>query len=198
MKTARLVIPLTLALLVLPGCGGSQAKKTETNRISAGADRVIVATGDVHQRRIGSYYYKRDHTSPRGDYAAAVESFGKPSSFHRSANLCHTRWNALGLEIDFVNVMGPCSTKLLRKSGLWYGASVTSKRWTTDRGLRVGDSLERLRSLYPKARHVGGPKSASRWVLAHWREQELDFELLDAEVRGGRVTAIVTPADYIY
>jgi hypothetical protein len=198
MKPTRLIVPFALVLLVLPSCGGSRAKKTESKPISARSGLVIVATGDLQQRRIGSYFYKRAHALPRGDYAAAVASFGESNSSRRDGNLCHTRWVKLGLEIDFVNVMGRCSVKLLRKSGLWYGASATSRRWKTDRGLRVGDSLERLRSLYPKARLVGGSKSAPRWILAHRRDHEFDFELLDAEVRKGRVTAIVTPADYIY
>jgi hypothetical protein len=197
-KLIRPIVPLALALLVLPSCGGSHAKKSESNPISATSDLVIVATGNWRQLRIGSYYYWRTLFRPHHSYTAAVESFGASSSSRRDGNLCHVRWSKLGLEIDFVNVMGRCSAKLLRKSGLWYGASVTFQRWKTDRGLRVGDSLQRLRSLYPKARHVGGSKSAPRWVLAHWRDHEFDFELLDADVRGGRVAAIVTPADYIY
>jgi len=197
-KLVRLIAPFALALLVLPSCGGSHAKKSESKRISATSDLVIVATGDSAQHRIGSYHYKRAHALPGGDYASAVKSFGESNSSRRDGILCHTRWSKLGLEIDFANVPGPCTVKALEKRGLWYGAGITSRRWRTDRGLRVGDSKARLRALYPKARLSGQGSGSTSWTLAHKRDQEIDLPLLVAVLRGDRVTAIVTPADYIY
>ncbi|MHB8060424.1 MAG: hypothetical protein ACYDHO_06290 [Gaiellaceae bacterium] len=199
MKRICLLFPFALALVFMPGCGGSNAKKKEPARIFAKSDWKIVATGKWSQRRLGPYYYQQDISSGKS-YLAAVQTFGPPSSrgHENTSNVCIVRWRKLGLEISFSGwPTNPCSRKSLGTSG-WWGTSVYSRRWHTDRGLRVGDSEKRLRSLYPKARFSDKPPSRPSWVLVRQREDEFVWDLLVAEVGEGRVTAIVTPADYIY
>lgn len=199
MKRIRTIIPLAFALLVMSGCGGSSATKKEPDAASAGSTLVIKVTGDRGQYRIGRYHYLRAQGRPgHGDFAVAVEIFGKPTSYGRTFNLCNASWKNLGLLMSYVNAFEQCSAKGLAKKGWWYGARMSSKRWKTDLGLRVGDSERKLRSLYPKARFVRESADAGRWVLVHRRDHEFDLELLIAEVQKSRVTAIVTPADYIY
>jgi hypothetical protein len=65
------------------------------------------------------------------------------------------------------------------------------RRWRTDRGLRVGDSLARMQELYPNAREEDfGPMFKGFWTL-------IDFEFigrrsprLSTIVRGGKVVEI--------
>jgi hypothetical protein len=199
MKPIRLFIPFALALLVVSGCTGSNASKDKHKPSTTGSNWVINVSGDRAKCRIGRYHYLRAQgRQGHGDFAVAVEIFGKPTLYGRTFNLCNASWKNLGLLMSYVNAFEQCSAKGLVKKGWWYGARVSSKRWKTDRGLRVGDSERTLRSLYPKARFVRQSAGAGRWVLVHRRDHEFDLELLIAEVQKGRVTAIVTPADYIY
>lgn len=197
-RASSLILGASL-LAVFAGCAGSQSEDRANTRIDKNRDWMIVATGDWRQRRLGSYYYKRDLTLGKS-YIAAVKAFGPPSSrgSENQSNVCIARWQRLALEIHFSGwPTNPCATKRLRKSG-WWEARVYSRRWQTDRGLRVGDSEQRLRRLYPKARFSDKPPIQPSWVLARVREDEFVWDLLVAEVWDGRVTAIVTPADYIY
>jgi hypothetical protein len=198
MKPTHLIIPFALALLLIPGCGGDSHSKKEPGGVSASSEWQIVATGKWRGRRVGPYYYQRDIESGKS-YTVAVETFGPPSSqgHYYQSNLCIVRWTRLGLEISFTgSVSNPCASKSLRKSG-WWETHMYSRRWQTDRGLRVGDSEKRLRRLYPKARFSDKPPNQPSWILVRERQDEFVWDLLVAEVWDGRVTAIVTPADYI-
>lgn len=199
MRPSRPVVTLVVLLLAMPACGGSHAKAKKPVQAAAKSNWTIVASGNSRQRRLGPYYYKRGLI--RGEsYLAAVKVFGSPSSrgSESQSNVCIARWRRQALEIRFSGwPTNPCALEKLRKSG-WWEARVYSRRWQTDRGLRVGDSEKRLRSLYPKARFSDKPPSPPRWVLVQQHQDEFVWDLLVAEVWDGRVTAIVTPADYIY
>ncbi len=73
---------------------------------------------------------------------------------------------------------------------------IFSRRWTTERGLRVGDSLDRVRALYPELRRfpdLFGPGPAWRYDLAlvlepsHVGGPSNVIDRLSAEIRQRRV-----------
>jgi hypothetical protein len=73
----------------------------------------------------------------------------------------------------------------------WYGAEISSRQWRTDRGLRVGESVARLRTLYPRAsRH-----RASWWLATkedHIVPGRREATLVAVE-RDARVMRFVVP-----
>ena len=136
-----------------------------------------------------------------GTYPAAVRAFGAPSSRRvvagtpRLSNLCGVSWRALGLEMGFASRPYPCRESSLTH-GAWYGASIRSPRWRTDRGLRVGDPAARVRMLYPRARHVG----SGYWLATkpdHIDPRRREATLV-AVVSRGRVTELRLPPGYTY
>jgi hypothetical protein len=188
---------LTAALLV--GCGGSSAEPMPPAAHSTANDFVIVSTGPESQRRVGPYRYLA-----AGTYANAVRVFGRPSSRGTDnpveSNICTVRWRNLGLDIDFAtSAPKPCASTH-RGRGAWYGITVYTRRWHTERGLRVGDREARIRRLYPRARFRDLPPSPPIWSLI--RERRPDpvgvTDTLTAEVWGGVAVAIRIPPDYIY
>jgi len=156
--------------------------------------RMIVATGKERQRRIGTFYYLRKH--PGGAYAAVVRAFGTPTSQRDDgANDCILRWKPLGLEISLgVGSSSPCSNASLKRD-YWYGTKIASRIWRTNRGLRIGDSLGHLKSIYPEATFRSGPRYWSLATVKKWGG--LVFDLLEAKVKAGRVSAIVLPTGFL-
>ena len=135
----------------------------------ASSGYTIVAGPDRNAERIGAYRFGSDPT-----YAAAVKAFGRPTSVTAT---CVARWSKLGLELRF----GPACAG-------WIGATVSSGPWRTAAGLRVGDTLARLRRLYPAARYV-----TPAWLLVYRRGEVGLTVYLQAFVRAGRVTALDLP-----
>jgi hypothetical protein len=95
-------------------------------------------------------------------YAAAIRAFGPPDlpcklrKATNGANLPNASrvvWRRLGLTIDFVTYGGFRGGHACSEPGSVYvdGVVITSPRWRTVRGLRVGDPLSKLRRLYPTA-----------------------------------------------
>lgn len=166
-------------------------------------DFVIVPTDPVSGKRvasvvrIGPYHY----LGPRGGYRGAVAAFGAPSSKGAGAaptNTCTARWRGLGLDIVFASAIPGCAAGNVTR-GAWYGMTVHSRRWRTDRGLGVGDSEARMRRLYPRARFRDRPPGAPYWSLVRENQDEFGYvDLLRAEVWNGLVTAIVVPAAYVF
>ena len=64
-------------------------------------------------------------------------------------------------------------------------ARVSSTIWRTQRGLSPGDTVRKMRSLYPRARVRGG-----RWWLVAGRRAGAPAPRLRAEVRGDAVRAL--------
>lgn len=162
-------------------------------------DFVIVAAGQDDQRRIGSYHYLRDFGRGRS-YAAAVRTFGRPTSRGTDApgsNLCTVRWRDLGVDVGFASRPGACRPGNLRDAA-WYGASVHSRRWSTNRRLRIGDNVARLRRLYPRARFRDTPPVDPYWSLLRERGEFGVVDALTAIVWDGRVVSFEIPANYVY
>lgn len=129
----------------------------------------------------------------RADLADARARFGAPSTTRREQTaLCVASWRRIGLTLSFLDLSGrnPCRTGILIR------ATITSRAaWRTAKGLRKGDSVARLRRLYPRAtfrRHI--PPWTGYWLVTR-RACELGgfepFPGLLARVRNGRVTALV-------
>jgi hypothetical protein len=97
---------------------------------------------------------------------------------------------------------GPLGTKFLDfsgdacEAGVLVTATITSRSaWRTAVGLRVGDSVARLRWLYPRARlHGAAGPSRGYWLVSRRTCAEvgsLPFPGLLARIRVGRVAALV-------
>ena len=95
-------------------------------------------------RSIGPFVYY-----VRGTYKGAVSAFGRPTyKKTTSAVNCTVGWSSKGLRIYFRSVEHPCRARKLATAE-YTGATILSRRWSVDRGLRVGDSFAKMRKLYP-------------------------------------------------
>jgi hypothetical protein len=128
----------------------------------------------------------------RADLADARARLGAPSSVRRRVPECVASWRGLGVTLAFLDLSGadPC------RGGALVRATITSRSdWRTAKGLRVGDAVARLRSLYPSARHRRSIPAWTGYWLVTRRACELGgfepFPGLLARVRHGRVTALV-------
>lgn len=192
-----------LLLVAVSGCGESPAQKAKKPvQATVKSDWTIVVTGKLSQRRLGSYRYYHLDAGPDTSYEDAVETFGKPSSRGTDdpeSNLCSVRWRNLGLEMGYANAPPePCALAKFR-TGAWYGATIYSRRWRTERGLRVGDSVTRLKQLYPEARfRENAPPNPPDWGLVWEGKDETAGYALSADVWDGRVVAIVVAPGYIF
>ena len=153
-----------------------------TSPSALGHEPSFVIQGDF---RIGGYAVKRD-----GSLRGMIAAFDQPSTVRRGTRyreICYVAWRPIGLRVTFYNLGGgnPCAPEL----GRFSRATMTSKRWRTTLGLRVGDSVQRLRTLYPRARTQG----ASRWLVVRrspFGEGGL-YAGLAARMLRGRVRAFV-------
>jgi hypothetical protein len=86
--------------------------------------------------------------------AQAAEEFGPPSYVGRNGELCVNEWRDLGLRIHFTILGGvdPCAADGRADSIELEDELAAQAGWETDRGLRVGLSVRRLRDIYPDAR----------------------------------------------
>jgi hypothetical protein len=153
--------------------------------LGAGGVSSFVIQGD---HKIGGYAVKAD-----GSLRGAVREFGAPSSRRRrfQATACDVRWRDLGLRIEFYNLGG---TDACSGAGRFLRATITSRRWRTAKGLRVGDSVARLRRLYPRATFRRDRFYGAGWWLVT-RVSRVGttsrYPGLQARVRSGRVSALV-------
>jgi hypothetical protein len=120
---------------------------------------------------------------PRVDakMATAIRLFG--ADFLAPAG-CRFIWPAIGLMARGANFGrgDPCEfVQYVTITGL------RSHRWRTVRGLRVGNSLGRLRALYPRTTHHG-----LNWTLTRARSPftRRASAVIWAIIRGGRVVAL--------
>jgi hypothetical protein len=128
---------------------------------------------------IGDFKPSRDPT-----LGAALDAFGDPSSQRRFGNAaCKLAWHGLGVKVLFANFGGgeACEEEVGRSQT----ARAYGDRWRTAKGLRVDQTLGRLRNLYPSATRHG----RSWWLVTavtHIGETRR-YPVLAATVRGGRV-----------
>ena len=126
---------------------------------------------------IGDFKPSRDPT-----LGAAVDAYGVPSFKRRVSSLgCRVGWNGPGVKVLFASLGagGACDR------GRAQTARAFGDRWRTAKGLRVGQPLARLRSLYPSATRHG-----QVWWLVTGLSQigaPHRYPVLAAAVRGGTV-----------
>ena len=151
-------------------------------------------------QRLGDFW-----VSDQPDYAGALEGLGPSSSCHLvngSPTHATAAWSALGVRMTLVTFGGipagktGCSApSSIRISTI----RVTGKRWYTSKKLRIGDSVTRLRRLYPKARSKAGLRGwygRGYWLVTHRASCYCETitataPVLVAETSAGRVTSIV-------
>ena len=139
--------------------------------------------------RIGALDLSRTPTIKR-----ATDAFGQPTSKRLSGKvLCVVDWRGLRLRGNFVNLGGPmpgrttCSTSV----GKLQTAEIRGRALQTQAGLRVGDSLARLRRLHPGARRHGTTwwlATAPNVFGANPRDR---IPIVRANVRAAKVSALV-------
>lgn len=169
----RVVLALGIALLAVAS-SMSLAAPSSTTTIKR--DRAV---GTV---RIGN-----------GTLSQATAAYGNPTSIHHRPSTCIARWRPLRLAMQFLSFTGdPCT------SGVLVFATAASRRWKTDRGLRIGATKPRLLALYPKAK----AKPDGRWLITRHACKEVGgnaFPGLKAQMGGAgarrRVTAFVVSAN---
>ncbi len=138
--------------------------------------------------QIGSYKLRVDPT-----LQGAIEVFGTPTRVKRTGpqgwNACAARWAAHGINIWFYNLAGQDSCK--PQYGAFGSATMTDKRWRTLKGLRIGDTYQKLTRLY-SPRHFRG-----KWAVLVSEIRRADcslpkgclFPMVEAKVMNGRVVA---------
>ena len=150
----------------------------------APAAGALVVRNDV---RLADYRIKAD-----GTLLGARRAFGTPSSLDRTSDItCSATWSSLGLRIGFYNLGGlnPCG----RRTGHFSHAVVTSERWRTPRGLRIGDTGRKLRRLYPAADYHRDPGARGWWLVERRTQVGAGgtYPGLRAVMRHGRVRSLV-------
>lgn len=93
----------------------------------------------------------------------AKAAFGRPSSraINRATRRCTLSWRRLGLVMRFEYF----STTACARS-TFTDAVITGARWKTDRGLRIGASIDTMQTLYPQARqHLRSKYKGEWWLL---------------------------------
>lgn len=159
-------------------------------------DRLLVV-----DQRAGPYRYLESTTGNCCTaYADAVKSFGDPTHVRREARSCLVTWRLSGLKVVFAGVRGACTATALRKAS-WFGLRLFGRGWHDEEGLRVGQTIARVRTIYPAARweRRGGPNRQPWLVLQRRAVNGVRFVALAAQFNPrGRLAAIHVPAAYVY
>jgi hypothetical protein len=103
----------------------------------------IVRVGDFRpKQRLGEHSFGGGVTPNRRN---AIKAYGKPDG--KSPQGCPNKWKKLGVRIVTADFGGgpPCASTTPVQQIV-----ITGRQWTTERGLKVGDSLDRVRELYPE------------------------------------------------
>lgn len=171
----RLLAPLVAALVVLAGASEASAAltiRTKEGRITRiGQMRTLgVAGGRV-----------MDATAAFGP-ATRIAPIGGSNS-----EACRISWSALKLRATFANFGGadPCGAE----TGRLQAATTRSRRFRTQRDLRVGDPSSTIKEKYPKAEF-----EKNVWVIMR-AEYELGADpgpipTIEATVKGGRIEVL--------
>lgn len=124
-----------------------------------------------------------------GTLARAMVVFGRPSQIRPVADGsdgCTVRWKRLGLNATFANfgIESACAPR----GGRLQSATITSPRFRTSRGVRVGGRSSTIRDKHRLARFVDG----SWWIAGATSPfgDEREIPTVRALVRGGRVWAL--------
>ena len=148
-------------------------------------------------QHLGGWRIERDPTL-RG----AIRAFGPPTSCRLVDGPDHAVavWRPLGVAVELrtYGSLRRGETACTAPGHIQVDhVRVTSRVWLTSLGLRIGDSTQKLRHLYPKARLKKlGTLPRAYWLVTRWGAcvglcdaALTTIPVLLAEVRGGKVTA---------
>ena len=147
----------------------------------------VISTGPDGVTALGSW-----HVSTHSTFPAAVRALGAATGVHvhTSGNSCTGTgtWSRLGLRVLFTSFSSdPYCQHVRAQTGTISGAA-GRRHWQTDRGLRVGDSLAKLKQLYPH-----GIKGPSGWAIVYSRHSVIAegsrLDVVIASVKANRVAS---------
>jgi hypothetical protein len=148
---------------------------------SALAADLTIKVRDRHIAELGGFRTGGRH----GTLREAIRAWGRPSSRKRQGNTgCTVGWSSVGVRGTFANFGGGsgCSERGARLQR----ARLRSTRWTTERGVHVGDPSAKLKQLHPEAKFVVG-----YFLLFtapdRYGATGLDLPILTAQMKGGAV-----------
>jgi hypothetical protein len=139
------------------------------------------STGLGQVRAIGDFKPARD---PR--LAAAIGAWGDPSGKSGGGDFCKVRWAALGIRFTFQN-FGAVDSCQPRHGRAQKGVVSGDRPWRTGKGLRLGDTVARLKRLYPRSRRSRRGFPLVRAVSPFGRITR--YTVLGARISQGRVSA---------
>ena len=126
------------------------------------------------------------HVRAHPEYGKAVFALGEPSAVSGSGVPCTAYWSGLGLRILFTSFGGAESCGEASAQRAVVKGPAGRRAWRTKRGLRVGDSLTRLRRLYPDARRKPGAR-----VVVYQDDPFIgDGSIITALIRNRRVASL--------
>jgi hypothetical protein len=152
----------------------------------------IVRVGDFRpKQRLGETSFPGGVAPIRRN---AIKAYGRPDG--KSPSGCPNKWKTLGVRMVTADFGGgpPCARTTPIQQLV-----ITGSRWTTERGLRIGESLDRVRELYPELKRFSdlyGPAPAYRyqWALVLEPSQVAGppnlIDRLAATIRGRRVVSL--------
>jgi hypothetical protein len=137
---------LGVALATLPAASTAASDDNQ----SAGDVLTIRWVGD-QITRIGSLNTASTKRPPT--IARAIQAFGRPTATRRTSRVsCTLSWRTYGLHATFVSLGTAYPGKTcVQRLGVLQTATALKPRIQTQAGLRVGDSVARLRELHPDA-----------------------------------------------
>ena len=147
-----------------------------------------IQTGPGGVTALGSW-----RVSTRPTFPAAVRALGPANAVHahNSGNSCTGTgvWSGLGLRVLFTSFSAePYCAAARAQTGTISGAAGRG-HWRTTRGLRVGDSVGKLKRLYPRAIH--GPGG---WAIVHSLHSAIAegsrLDIVTAQIKHGQVFAL--------
>lgn len=131
-----------VVIFVLAGLASSFAA-------SASTPQFVIRTGPGQRAQLGTWRVDRDPT-----YGAAIEAFGDASVCTLHGWFGLPVWRSLGFRMRVTTLGGlPPGTDYCTAPDHARVDSivVTGQNWRTALGLRIGDSVQKLRRLYPHA-----------------------------------------------
>jgi hypothetical protein len=158
----RLLLLASLAALALPS--------------SASAADLVIKVRNKQVSSLGAFRTNGSHGTLRN----AVRAWGRPST-RKSAGggFCRVNWSSVGVKAVFVSGCGDRS-RIQR-------ATLHSRRWTTERGLHVGDPTAKVKQLYPGAEFT----VSYFWLYkAYDSFVQGDAPIVEAQMKGGAVNLI--------
>jgi hypothetical protein len=142
----------------------------------ASAADLVLKVRTKHVSELGGFPASGRHGTLRN----AIKAWGRPSMRKSGGDgFCDVDWSTVGVKAVFRSGCGD--------SARIQWARLRSKRWTTERGLHVGDPTAKLKQLYPDAKFTVG----AFWLYqAYDAFVQGDAPIVTAQMKRGAVDFI--------